>query len=64
MARPLGLVLTGPVAAAVGFDRWLVVVGIVMGGSSLLALLSPSVRHLERSSVTAGDTADNEVDAS
>jgi MFS family permease len=64
VARPLGLVLTGPVAAAVGFDRWLVVVGIVMGGSSLLALLSPSVRHLERSSVTAGDTADNEVDAS
>jgi hypothetical protein len=64
VARPLGLVLTGPVAAAVGFDRWLVVVGIVMGGSSLLALLSPSVRHLERSSVTAGDAADNEVDAS
>ena len=40
VARPLGLALTGPVAAAVGFDRWLVVVGCVMGGSSLLALLS------------------------
>ncbi len=48
VARPLGLVLTGPVAASVGFDRWLVVVGLVMGGSSLLALLSPDVRRLER----------------
>ena len=27
VARPLGLAFTGPVAAAVGFDRWLVVVG-------------------------------------
>ena len=48
VARPLGLVLTGPIAAAVGFDRWLVVIGLVMGGSSLLALLAPDVRHLER----------------
>ena len=64
VARPLGLVLTGPVAAAVGFDRWLVVVGIVMGGSSLLALLSPSVRHLERRRDTAGDIVGDEVGAS
>ena len=48
VARPLGLAFTGPVAAAVGFDRWLVLVGAVMGGSSLLALLLPSVRRLER----------------
>jgi MFS family permease len=64
VARPLGLVLTGPVAAAVGFDRWLVVVGIVMAGSSLLALLSPAVRHLERRSDLAGDVAGDEVGAS
>ncbi|WP_395659674.1 MFS transporter [Nocardioides sp.] len=48
VARPLGLALTGPVAAAVGYDQWLVVVGCVMGGSALLALLSPDVRHLQR----------------
>ena len=48
VARPLGLALTGPVAEAVGFDRWLVVVAAVIGGSSLLALLSRDVRHLER----------------
>lgn len=48
VARPLGLVVTGPIAAAVGFDRWLVVVGCVMGGSALLALLSPDVRRVER----------------
>lgn len=46
IARPLGLALTGPVAEAVGFDRWLVIVGCVMGGSSLLALLSADVRRL------------------
>lgn len=48
VARPLGLVITGPAAAAVGFDRWLIVVGLIMGGSALLTLLSPDVRHLER----------------
>jgi MFS family permease len=48
VARPLGLALTGPVAEAVGFDRWLVVVAAVMGGSSLLALLSRDVRGLVR----------------
>lgn len=46
--RPLGLALTGPVAAAVGETRWLLVVAVVMGGSSLLALLPPSVRALRR----------------
>lgn len=47
VARPLGLALTGPVAEAVGFERWLVVVAAVIGGSSLLALLSGDVRRLE-----------------
>jgi hypothetical protein len=42
----VGLALTGPVAEAVGFDRWLVVVAIVIGGSSLVALLSRDVRRL------------------
>jgi MFS family permease len=49
VARPLGLVVTGPIAIAVGFDQWLLLVGFVMGGSALLALLSPDVRNLERS---------------
>lgn len=48
VARPLGLAFTGPVAQAVGFDRWLLVVGAVMGGSSLLALLSRDVQKLVR----------------
>ena len=48
VARPLGLAFTGPVAQAVGFDRWLVVVAVVMGGSSLLSLLSRDVRGLVR----------------
>lgn len=46
--RPLGLALTGPVAAVVGNQRWLVVVGLVMGISSLLALLSRDVQKLVR----------------
>lgn len=48
VARPIGLALTGPVAEAVGYHRWLLVVGLVMGGSSLLSLLSGGVRRLER----------------
>lgn len=48
VARPLGLVVVGPIAGAVGDDRWLAVVGLVMGGSALLALLSPDVRRLSR----------------
>jgi MFS family permease len=48
VARPVGLVATGPVAGVVGLDLWLVVVGVVMGASALLPLLSPDVRHLVR----------------
>ena len=48
VARPLGLVLVGPVAAAVGFHAWLLVVGCVMGTSALAALLSSDVRRVER----------------
>jgi MFS family permease len=48
VARPLGLLLTGPIAAAVGDSRWLAAVAAVMLTSVLLALLVPSVRQLER----------------
>jgi predicted MFS family arabinose efflux permease len=48
VARPLGLAVTGPVAEAVGIDRWLVVVAAVMGGSALISLLSRDIRRLER----------------
>ncbi|VXB23102.1 MFS transporter [Aeromicrobium sp. 9AM] len=50
VARPIGLAVTGPIATVVGFDRWLLVVAAVMGGSALLSLCSPAVRHLERRS--------------
>ncbi|WP_035904570.1 MFS transporter [Knoellia subterranea] len=48
VARPLGLVLAGPVSALVGMAPWLVIVGCVMGGTALLSTLLPSVRRLER----------------
>ncbi|MFD1246351.1 MFS transporter [Nocardioides ginsengisoli] len=48
VCRPLGLALTGPVAALVGVDRWLLVVAAVIGLSSLAALAAPSVRALTR----------------
>lgn len=48
VARPLGLALTGPVAELVGFHLWLTVVAAIMGGSSLLTLLSGDVRSLRR----------------
>lgn len=47
VARPLGLALTGPVAAAVGVDTWLLVVAAVISGSSLAAVASRGVRALE-----------------
>jgi len=46
--RPLGLALAGPVASAFGARPWLLMVAALMAGSSLLALLVPDVRHLER----------------
>ncbi|TNM38586.1 MFS transporter [Nocardioides albidus] len=54
VCRPLGLALTGPVAALVGTDAWLLVVTAVIGLSSLAALTAPSVRRLTR---RAGPTA-------
>lgn len=56
VCRPLGLALTGPVAAVVGTDRWLVVVAAVMGLSSLAALAAPSVRGLTRRTRPASGT--------
>ena len=48
VARPLGLVVTGPIAGLVGYRDWLLAVGLVMLVSSLLALLSSDVRRLQR----------------
>jgi MFS family permease len=48
IARPVGLVLTGPMAALVGDRGWLTVVGAVIVGSVLVALTSGDVRRLER----------------
>ena len=48
VARPLGLVLVGPITAAIGIDPWLLTVAAIMAASSLLAATVPSVRRLER----------------
>jgi hypothetical protein len=48
VARPLGLAITGPVGEVVGYSQWLGIVAGVMFGSTLLALLVPGIRHLER----------------
>lgn len=48
IARPVGLVLTGPVAALVGATTWLTVVGGVILLSVAAALTSTDVRRLER----------------
>ena len=48
IARPVGLVLTGPLAALVGDRAWLTVVGVVIVASVLVATTSRDVRRLER----------------
>jgi len=48
IARPVGLVLTGPLAVLVGNRAWLTVVGAVIVGSVLVALTSTDVRRLQR----------------
>ncbi|MGW5580380.1 MFS transporter [Micromonospora chokoriensis] len=48
VARPVGLALTGPVAEAVGYDRWISIVIAVMLLSVLMALTVPSVRRITR----------------
>jgi len=48
VARPLGLALTGPLAQAVGFDRWLCIVAGVMLVAEIAPFLSRDVRRLER----------------
>lgn len=48
LARPAGLALTGPVAAALGNRVWLAVIAAVIVGSTLLALTVPDVRRLRR----------------
>jgi MFS family permease len=53
IARPVGLVLTGPIATVVGYRAWLTVVGAVIVGSVLVALTSGDVRRLVRAETVA-----------
>ena len=48
VARPIGLALTGPVAAVVGYDAWLVAVAVVLVLSVAIAASSREVRTLVR----------------
>ncbi|CAN5252665.1 MFS transporter [soil metagenome] len=57
IARPVGLVLTGPIAALVGDRSWLTVVAAVIFGSVLLSLASRDVRRLERKPQLAPEPA-------
>jgi MFS family permease len=57
IARPVGLVLTGPVAALVGYRAWLTVVGAVILVSVVVALTSGDVRRLERKRQLAAEPA-------
>jgi hypothetical protein len=56
IARPVGLVLTGPLAVLVGNRAWLTVVGAVIMGSVLVALTSSDVRRLQRRDEPAAAT--------
>lgn len=48
VARPIGLALTGPIAAAVGYDTWLITVAVVLVASVVAATFSRDVRVLTR----------------
>jgi MFS family permease len=52
IARPVGLVVAGPMAAVVGNRGWLTVVAAVIVGSVLAALTVPDVRRLQRKDLT------------
>ncbi|MBC7277912.1 MFS transporter [Nocardioides sp.] len=52
IARPIGLALVGPVALAVGFDPWLLIVAAVISGSALMSFSFAGVRRLERADQT------------
>jgi len=56
LARPIGLVLTGPLSALTGVTPWLWVCATVMAGGALAAAALPAVRRLERVRIDA-DTA-------
>jgi MFS family permease len=53
IARPVGLALTGPLAAVVGEKQWLVVVALAMLAAEVLPLGVRDVRRLERRPVAA-----------
>ena len=57
IARPVGLVLTGPMAALVGERGWLTVVGAVIVASVLAAATSGEVRRLERRAEPAPESS-------
>jgi len=50
LARPLGLALTGPMAAWVGNHDWLLVIAVAMFVAEAIPFALPAVRRLERRS--------------
>jgi len=59
LARPLGLTLTGPMAAWVGNQGWLIVVAGAMFVAEAIPFAIPAVRRLERRTVEGPSASDS-----
>jgi MFS family permease len=59
LARPLGLALTGPMAAWVGNQDWLIVVAGAMFVAEAIPFAIPAVRRLERRTVEGPSASDS-----
>lgn len=60
---PIGLAIAGPVTDAVGIQVWYVVAGVLCAGAGLIALMIPSVVHLEDLAPSASAPAEEAVPA-
>jgi DHA3 family macrolide efflux protein-like MFS transporter len=60
---PLGLLIAGPVADAIGVQSWYVIAGVVSILMAVLGISLPAVMNIEDNHKKAEETFDEQVDS-
>jgi DHA3 family macrolide efflux protein-like MFS transporter len=61
-AMLLGLVASGALADSTGINIWFLICGIIISALAVLAVMMPSIRHIDKDSRLCGNDENNEME--